>query len=61
MLTINPSYLSRVLRMTLLAPDLIEAALAGRQPEGMTLAWAMGNPPVAAALCRPSSSPIVSR
>jgi hypothetical protein len=42
MLTINPSYLSRVLRMTLLAPDLIEAALAGRQPEGMTLAWAMG-------------------
>ena len=49
MLTINPSYLSRVLRMTLLAPDLIEAALAGR------------NPPVAAALCRPSSSPIVSR
>ena len=28
--------------MTLLAPDLVEAALAGRQPEGMTLAWAMG-------------------
>ena len=39
---INPSYVSRVLRMTLLAPDLVEAALAGRQPEGMTLAWAMG-------------------
>ena len=28
--------------MTLLAPALLEAALAGRQPEGMTLAWAMG-------------------
>ena len=39
---INPSYVSRVLRMTLLAPDLVEAALAGRQPAGMTLAWAMG-------------------
>ena len=43
---INPSYVSRVLRMTLLAPDLVEAALAGRQPAGMTLAWAMGTWPV---------------
>jgi hypothetical protein len=30
---INPSYISRVLRMTLLAPEIVEAILAGRQPE----------------------------
>jgi hypothetical protein len=34
---INPSYVSRVLRLTLLAPNLVEAVLDGRQPEGMTL------------------------
>ena len=34
---INSSYVSRVLRLTLLAPDIIEAILDGRQPEGMTL------------------------
>ena len=34
---INPSYVSRLLRLTLLAPDIIEAILDGRQPEGMTL------------------------
>jgi hypothetical protein len=26
-----------VLRLTLLAPDIVEAILDGRQPEGMTL------------------------
>ena len=35
--TINPSYVSRVLRLTLLAPEIVEAILDGRQPEGMTL------------------------
>jgi hypothetical protein len=39
---ISPSYVSRVHRMTLFAPDLVEAALAERQPAGMTLASAMG-------------------
>ena len=34
---INKSYVSRVLRLTLLAPDIVEAILDGRQPEGMTL------------------------
>jgi hypothetical protein len=34
---INSSYVSRVLRLTLLAPDIVEAILDGQQPEGMTL------------------------
>ena len=43
---INPSYVSRILRMTLLAPDIVEAILAGRQPEGLTMAKAMEPFPV---------------
>ncbi len=31
---INSSYVSRVLRLTLLAPDIAEAILDGRQPGG---------------------------
>ena len=38
---INPSYVSRVLRMTLLAPEIVEAILAGKQPQGLTMAKAM--------------------
>ena len=34
---INKSYVSRVLRLTLLAPQIVEAILDGRQAEGMTL------------------------
>jgi hypothetical protein len=34
---INSSYVSRLLRLTLLAPGIVEAILDGRQPEGMTL------------------------
>ena len=38
---INKSYVSRVLRLTLLAPDIVEAILDGRQPAEMTLAVLM--------------------
>ena len=38
---INPSYVSRVLRLTLLAPDIIEMILDGRQPADLTLAKLM--------------------
>ncbi|MDP2356908.1 MAG: hypothetical protein Q8M31_12730 [Beijerinckiaceae bacterium] len=34
---INQSYLCRVLRLTLLAPDIIEAILDGRQPAGLQI------------------------
>lgn len=34
---INSSYVSRLLRLTLLAPVIVDAVLDGRQPEGMTL------------------------
>lgn len=38
---INPSYVSRVLRMTLLSPQIVESILAGRQLPGLTMARAM--------------------
>ena len=38
---INASYVGRLLRMTLLAPEIVEAILDGRQPVEMTLAVLM--------------------
>lgn len=38
---INPSYISRVLRMTLLAPETVEAILTGTQPAELTRAKVM--------------------
>jgi hypothetical protein len=35
------SYVSRILRLTLLAPAIVEAILDGRQPTEMTLAMLM--------------------
>ena len=35
---IDRGYVSKVLRLTLLAPDIVEAILAGRQPVGLKLA-----------------------
>ena len=44
---ISESYVGRVLRLTLLAPDIVEAILDGRQPPEMTLAMLMKPFPVA--------------
>jgi hypothetical protein len=35
---IAPSYMTRILRLTLLAPDIVEAVLDGRQGPEVTLA-----------------------
>ena len=43
---INPSYISRMLRLTLLAPDMVEAILDGRQQEGLTLPGLLEGVPV---------------
>jgi len=43
---INSSYASRLLRLTLLAPDVVEAILDGRQPDGMTLPGLMERIPL---------------
>ena len=43
---INPSYVSRLLRLTLLAPDIVEAILDGSHPERMTLPGLMEPFPV---------------
>ena len=34
---IGPSFVSRVIRLALLAPDIVEAILAGKQPASLTL------------------------
>ena len=44
---INQSYLCRVLRLTLLAPDIVEAILDGRQPPGIQLDVLLNRHPVA--------------
>jgi len=35
---VDPAYISRSLRLTLLAPDIIERILDGREPSGLSLA-----------------------
>ena len=34
---VDPSYVARILRLTLLAPDIIESILDGTEPDGMSL------------------------
>lgn len=43
---INETYVGRVLRLTLLAPDVVEAVLSGRQPAGLQLGGLMRRFPV---------------
>ena len=55
---INESYVGRVLRLTLLAPDIVEAILGGRQPAALQLEDLLRRFPVGWAaqrsvLCRP--------
>lgn len=47
---IAPSYMTRVLRLTLLAPDIVEAILDGKQGPNVTLARALEPFPVEWAL-----------
>jgi hypothetical protein len=63
---INSSYVSRILRLTLLAPQIVEAILDGRQPEKMTLPvlmeplsvrWAEQSPPVDASRATDAREP----
>ena len=43
---INETYVGRVLRLTLLAPDIVEAIMGGRHPAEITLASLMRRFPV---------------
>lgn len=43
---INPSYMTRIYRLTLLAPDIVETILDGRQPRTLQLADLMDDMPV---------------
>ena len=35
---VDPSYVSRILRLTLLAPEIVHAILDGKEPSGLSLA-----------------------
>jgi len=43
---INESYVGRVLRLTLLAPDIVEAIISGQQPAGLQLDGLMKSVPI---------------
>jgi hypothetical protein len=43
---IAPSYMTRVMRLTLLAPNIVEAILDGRQGPEVTLARVLEHPPI---------------
>ena len=41
---LNYTVVNEMLRLTLLAPDIVELLMAGRQPRRMTLIWFQRNP-----------------
>ena len=41
---LHPSVVNELLRLTLLAPDIIEQFMAGKQPRRLTLIWFQRNP-----------------
>jgi hypothetical protein len=43
---VTVAYVCRLLPLTCLAPDIVEAVLGGRQPKGLTLAEMLGNGPL---------------
>jgi hypothetical protein len=44
---VTDAYVCRLLPLTCLAPDIVEAILDGRQPKGLRLAEVLGNGPLA--------------
>jgi hypothetical protein len=44
---VTDAYVCRLLPLTCLAPDIVEAILDGRQPKGLRLAQMLGNGPIA--------------
>ena len=45
-LGVDRSYVSRIMRLALLAPDIIEAIVEGREPSGLSLEWLVKGLPV---------------
>ena len=43
---VTDAYVCRLLPLTCLAPDIVEAILGGRQPKGLRLAEMLGNGPL---------------
>jgi hypothetical protein len=43
---VTDAYVCRLLPLTCLAPDIVEAILDGRQPKGLRLAELLGNAPL---------------